>query len=224
MNRFSKRSALVLLLISVILSSTFASAQWEYYRKTKEQKTDLSGLNILIGFSFNIVYTYNNLDLIEPEKYQFAEVPSQIGLTAGLGLFYEITDRFLISATFDYIKGNELLFHDLLSIEHMYYRSEDSVNLLVNVLYRLGGRKKFYLTAGAGTHFLLPRDIIRVKGKVMEETITIHQSGNNRYPIAAIGIGRFVTSHNLDLVIELKYYNVFELGKSSLSFKIGAFF
>ena len=64
----------------------------------------------------------------------------------------------------------------------------------------------------------------KVTGKIMEETITIHQSTNRSYPIAAIGIGRFVTSHNLDLIIEMKYFNIFELGKSGLSLKIGAIF
>jgi hypothetical protein len=106
----------------------------------------------------------------------------------------------------------------------MYYRNEDSMNFLVNGLYRIGGSKKFFLTAGAGAHFLLPYDVIGVKGKVMEETITIHQPGNKTYPIAAIGIGRLITSHNLNLIVEMKYYNVFELGKSGLSLKIGALF
>ena len=191
---------------------------------SEKRKTDLSGFNILISFSFDIVYGYDNFDLIEPEKFQFAEVPSQIELVAGLGLFYEITDRFLISTTFDYIKGNELIFYDQVSIEHMYYRNEDSINFLVNELYRIGGRKKFFLTAGAGAHFLLPYDVIKTTGKITEEAITIHQPGNKTYPIAAIGIGRLITSHNLNLIVEMKYFNIFDLGKSGLSLKIGAFF
>lgn len=217
--RIGNISSMILIVIFMMIS---ASASGQYARFNRDKK-DIDGFNIFVNFAFNIAYRHENQNNFEPDYYEFTDTPTEAEFFLGLGCFWEMSDRLMLRARVDYIFGNEYRYFDYTEIEYAEYRALDTLNFFFDGIYKLGKRKRFYLVAGGGVHYIFPQERV-IETYVKKETLIISPPDKKIFPVLMLGGGRFISMHGLDLFIELDFFHIFDLEKNNLALRIGVFF
>lgn len=157
-----------------------------------------------------------------PGENDFPVTPSFTGFGLGLGFLMDISKKFALQVSADYVFGGEVQKIDPSDSEFFLYKTYNTANFLASGVLKLNSRKiQSFLTAGGGLSMLLPYDDSEDTGST-GSIVLVEAPDKKTYPMLMLGGGVMIRLKSAGfLKIELQFTRVLDYDKNAIFLKLG---
>jgi hypothetical protein len=175
---------------------------------------------ILVHGVFNLAQEMGSNDEYVPGENDFPVTPAHNEYGVGCGVMVNLSNKFAIRLSGDYLQGAEVEKEDPSDGETIMYRTYNNINVLGSVIFKFGGKTRFFISCGAGINILSPYADKEVAGS-LGSIIMLRAPDSKTNPMASFGGGVILNMKKIIFKIEALYTKIFKYQKNSILLRLG---
>lgn len=175
---------------------------------------------ILFQGAYSMAQKLGSADEYVAGENDFPITPAHDEVGLGLGVIMNLSNRFAVQISVDYLLGAEVKKEDPSDGETCTYKTYDNVNLLGSGIVKLGGKTQFFISPGVGINLLAPYADKEKTGS-LGSIIVIEAPDKKIHPMMVLSGGVIHNMRKTFIKLEILYARIFDYQKNSILFRLG---
>ena len=175
---------------------------------------------IFVHVAFSLAQKMGSNDEYVPGENDFPITPAHKEYGVGCGLIINLSNRFAIQLSGDYLLGAEVKKEDPSDGETYMYKTYNNINVLGSLMFKFGRKNRFFISCGAGLNILSPYADKEVEGS-LGSIIMLQAPDSKTNPMASFGGGVILNMKKIIFKIEALYTKIFKYEKNSILLRLG---
>ncbi len=175
---------------------------------------------IFVHVAFSLAQKMGSNDEYVPGENDFPITPAHHEYGVGCGLIINLSNRFVVQLSGDYLLGAEVKKEDPFDGETYMYKTYNNINVLGSLMFKFGRKNRFFISCGGGVNILTPYANKEVEGS-LGSIIMLQAPDSKTNPMAAFGGGVILNMKKIIFKIEALYTKIFNYHKNSILLRLG---